>query len=128
MTNGERVRALWGDMTDQNWDRLEGYFTPDAVIDWPNTGERFDPHGYMRANSEYPGRWDITVERVEENGDSAISVVRIELRGGEISFFAVSFFTFDEAGQISRLTEYFGDNGDAPEWRRKLGIARPITD
>ena len=31
-----------------------------------------------------------------------------------------------DSGKIVRLDEYWGDDGPAPEWRRALGIGRPI--
>lgn len=124
--NDKKVRLLWDDMANQRWNKLEGYFSSEAVIDWPNTNERFTPNGYMRANSEYPGRWDIDVVRTEECGGTVISVVKITLHDGDVSFYATSFFTFGDDGRIVRLTEYFGDNAPAPEWRQAMGIAKPI--
>ena len=119
------VTAFWRDVAAQDRQALEAYFAPGAAVFWHNTNERFSAEEYIRANCEYPGEWRGEVERVELAGEAAISVVRVWLDDDSASFHAVSFFTFT-GGVISRLDEYWGDDGEAPEWRRKLGLGSAI--
>lgn len=52
------ILALWQAIAEQDEARLSRFFTADAEILWPNTGERFDLAGYLRANCDYPGQWN----------------------------------------------------------------------
>lgn len=117
MTPAERVRALWSDMAQRKWDALPFHFLPDAQISWPNTGERFTAEEFGALNAAYPERWDITVERLETMPSLAISVVRVRSEDRRTSFHAVSFFEL-EGDKIRRLTEYWGEDGPPPQWRR----------
>lgn len=96
---------------------LAGHFAPDAVIRWPNTREVFTVEEFVRANSEYPGDWQIAVERATEE----LSVIRASM--GEDEYRAVSLFRFN-GDKITELTEYWGDVGDPPAWRREKGIGQ----
>ena len=120
MTPLERVRALWADMNARNWDALPAHFAPDAVILWPNTGERFTLEAFQAVNAAYPGRWNIAVERLVETPSLVVFVVRVQDEEGDVSFHAVSFFEFD-GDRIEALTEYWGQDGAPPEWRMPKG-------
>lgn len=117
MTPAERVRALWADMARRKWDALPSHFVLDALISWPNTGERFTAEEFRVLNAAYPGHWDITVERLETMPLLAISVVRVRSEDRRTSFHAVSFFEL-EGDRIRKLTEYWGKDGPPPQWRR----------
>lgn len=117
------VTELWLCMNDQKWGELERFFTPDATIYWPNTREKFTVEDFILANSRYPGDWKIDIQRLEETGNTVISVVKVSMADAEVSFHAVSFFEFSEVRQrIQRAYEYWGEDGEPPEWRKKLGI------
>ena len=113
------IKNLWGDIDVQNWGNLSSYFEPNAVINWPNTKEQFTVAEFVRANAEYPGNWKITLQRTEEIGNLVISVVLVELEDGDTAFTAVSFFEFQH-NLIDRLTEYWGDVAEPPEWRNNM--------
>ena len=120
----ERALSLWQAIHRQDWDALADFFAPDAQIFWHNTRERFTPGEFVRANSEYPGDWTVTVERAEEWGD--LVVTAIQTRAGEASFHAVSFFQMGEDGRIVRLDEYWGGDGPPPRWRIDKQIGTPM--
>lgn len=120
----EAVKGLWADMNAQNWAALAGYFTPDASIRWPNTREEFTPAEFVRVNSEFPGDWGIEVRRLDACGRDAVSVVQVRLLPQGPSFHAVSFFVFDETGKITELVEYWGDDGEPPQWRTEKQIGK----
>ncbi len=55
MTKSETIQALWQAVILQKAPDMARYFTEDAMILWPNSGERFTLPEYLRANCEYPG-------------------------------------------------------------------------
>lgn len=115
----DTIRALWQAAAEQDEERLARFFTPDARVFWPNTDERFDLTGYLRANCDYPGRWSGEVERIA--GDGGYSVARVWSEEG-IAARAVTFYRWRN-GRIAQMTEYWGDIGPAPEWRIKKSLA-----
>lgn len=118
------AHAFWHAVARQDAHALAAFFSPDAVVRWHCTNERFTATAFVRANCEYPGEWRGAVERVEPIPGGMVTVARVE--GGGLAFHAVSFFGLDEAGLITTLDEYWGDDGDAPSWRQALGLAQPI--
>ena len=57
MDYGTIIHRLWRAVSAQDRAALAGFFTEDAVILWPNTGEAFTLPEYLRANCDYPGQW-----------------------------------------------------------------------
>ena len=110
-------------VTRQDAEELRTYFAPDAAVFWHNTNERFTAEEYIRANCAYPGSWEAAVERVEAAGPRIIVVARVW--DGATVCRVVSFIEL-AGGQIRRLDEYWGDVGEAPAWRRAMGIGRAI--
>lgn len=121
----ERVRDLWNAVHRQAWEELAGFFLPDAEIYWHNTNERFTVSEFVRANREYPGDWSVTIQRLEATETAVVSVVRVRLSEGGAAFHATSFFQFRD-GIISRLDEYWGDDGPPPQWRQEKKLGTPI--
>ena len=107
------IFAFWQAVADQEEAALAQFFTPDAEIFWPNTGERFDLNGYLRANCDYPGQWTGKVEKIALDGSYSIS--RVWSREGAAAR-AVTFYQWRN-GKIAQMTEYWGDIGPAPDWR-----------
>lgn len=69
------IISLWQAVAAQDEHKLAQFFTVDARIFWPNTGERFDLPGYLRANCDYPGQWSGQVEKVAEDGSYSVARV-----------------------------------------------------
>ena len=109
-------------VVSQDEDGLREFFWPTASVCWPNTGEQFTVDEYLRANCDYPGIWTGQVERVEQAGATTIVVARIS---AGTSFYVTSFILVVD-GLIERLDEYWGDVGDAPRWRKDMGIGTSI--
>ena len=125
MDNRQVARALWDTMNKHEWNDLLNYFSKDAVINWHNTNEKFTIEDFITANSTYPGNWHIEIERIEQIGDKVITVVCVVIEDEDISFHATSFFTFDEK-KIIQLDEYWGVDGEPPEWRIDMRLGRFI--
>ncbi len=117
--------SYWEAVLSQNEDAIVSFFHQDALIRWHNTNEQFTVEEFLRANCDYPGSWDGTVERIEQLGDLRITVTHVFSKDGALSFHVTSFLKI-EGGKICLLDEYWGDDGPAPQWRQDLNIGRPI--
>jgi len=111
------------DVVTQNADALKSYFTPNAIICWHDSNEQFTTSEYIRANCEYPGKWHGEMQRVELIDNGIVIVTKIS--SSESTHLVTSFIRLTN-GKINRLDEYFSDCGEAPEWRQKMNIGRPI--
>ena len=119
------LSAYWSAVLEQREGALAAFFCPGAEVFWPNTNECFTAAEFVRANCAYPGSWAGEIQRIVETGGQIITAVRVWDRNSAASFHVVSFFRLRE-GKILRLEEYWGDDGEAPRWRREMGIGRPI--
>ena len=75
-------------------------------MNWHNTNEQFTVEEFIRANCEYPGRWDGEVERVEVQGGLVITATRVWAAGGGPSYHVVSFIR-TEGERIVSVDEYW---------------------
>ena len=66
-----------------------------------------------------------TVERIENRGNLTVTAVSVYTKDRSMSFHVVSFMRI-EKDQICSLDEYWGDDGEAPRWRRDMKIGSPI--
>lgn len=119
------LNSFWRDVARQDATALKTYFTPTANICWHNSNECFNVDEYIIANCEYPGEWQGEIERLEECGLFFVTVTRVWLSDMSASFHVTSFFEFSEE-KISKLDEYWGDDGVAPQWRLEKKIGKPI--
>ena len=52
-------------------------------MNWHCTNEHFTVDEFIQANCEYPGQWDGKIERIENVGDTVITVVRVYSKEGK---------------------------------------------
>lgn len=123
----QTIRAFWKAVLAQEREELSAYFTPDAVIRWHCTNEQFTVDEYIRANCDYPGKWDGTIERIDKTEAGYVTAVKVFPADYSASYHVVSFIVL-ENNRILSLDEYWADDGDAPEWRKKIRIGIPITE
>ncbi|MBR0461131.1 MAG: nuclear transport factor 2 family protein [Erysipelotrichaceae bacterium] len=119
------TERFWKDILEQNEKALPDYFHPDAVIRWHCTNEKFTVNEFICANCEYPGSWDGEIERIESLGSKLITAINVYPRDRSASFHVVSFFELKD-GLIMSLDEYWSDDGEAPSWRKEMGVGKPI--
>ena len=119
------VEQFWKDTLAQNRDALSGYFCHDSVIRWHCTNEQFTVQEFIQANCDYPGEWDGIIERKHVIGDKIITVVKVFPEDKSASFHVTSFFGLKD-NLISTLDEYWADDGEAPDWRKQMGIGKAI--
>jgi hypothetical protein len=93
--------------------------TPDAITRWPQSGERITgAMACVRVYENYPGGPPAyRIERITGEGDAWVA----ELVGdyGDERWRIVSIIEF-EGTRIARMTDYFGADFPAPDWRRDL--------
>lgn len=120
-SNEEIVKSFWTLFDQAEFAQAGQLMAQAAQIRWWNTRELFaDRDSFIEANRAYPGRWRISLERLESIGDLVITVVKVE--NADASLYATSFFALQE-GLIVRIDEYWGDNSEPPEWRRQAALA-----
>ena len=119
------IQTFWKDVLAQDREAIRAYFHEDAYVNWHCTNERFTVEEFIRANCDYPGKWDGDVERIEENGDLIVTVTHVYPKDRSASFHAVSFIRM-HAGKIASVDEYWSDDGPAPQWRQVMKIGKPI--
>lgn len=116
---------FWKSIVSQNPDEIRTYFKKSAIIRWHNTKELYNLEEFLRVNCEYPKRWDCEVERIEIVDNLIITVTRVFSLDSNVSVHATSFLKIED-GQIISLDEYWGDDGDIPQWRLDMKIGRKI--
>jgi ketosteroid isomerase-like protein len=117
------------------WDRIGDYFTDDAVLEYPQSGERFRGLPNIRAQFEnYPGLGPgtseltelvsaaqyaltpaYTVITVEGSADRGTAVVRVRYPDGSL-WWAINLYELRD-GRIAHSRSYFAPDFEAPEWR-----------
>lgn len=119
------IKCFWEDVLSQNAESLRGYFHKEAIIRWHCSNELFTVSEYIRANCEYPGRWEGEIERIEYTEDSIITAVSVYPSDKSVSFHVVSFCKL-ENDLIVEMDEYWSDDGVAPVWRQRMNVGKPI--
>ncbi|SDA52244.1 hypothetical protein SAMN02910368_01036 [Lachnospiraceae bacterium G11] len=119
------ARAFWKDIITQNRSELSSFFCDDAVIRWHCTNEQFTVEEYIRANCDYPGKWKGEIERLEEFGSEIILVGKVQSEDEMITCHVTSFIRLRDE-KVVEMDEYWADDGEAPSWRKELGIGIPI--
>lgn len=119
------IKQFWIAVLGQNAEAIRKYFHPDAYVNWHNTNEHFTVEEFIQANCEYPGKWDGEVERTVCNGDLVITATHVYAKDRTLSFHVTSFFKIRN-GKIASIDEYWGNDGEAPQWRLEMGIGSRI--
>lgn len=115
--NEHIVKKFWNLMSDGMFDEIRELMEENADAWLPNTRELFRGRDkYINFNKKYPGRWIITLDKIFSKNDIVVSAVKVEAGDKSSSFYANSFFTIND-GLISEIVEYWGDNGEPPQWR-----------
>lgn len=119
------IKAFVAAVLRQDADELRTCFHPDAYVNWHNTNEHFTVEEYIRANCEYPGQWMGEMEQFIETEDRIVVATHVHSMDGKISCHCTSFIRFEDDKIIS-MDEYWGDDGEAPQWRQEMHIGTQI--
>ena len=119
------IKEFWKDVLAQDQEAIRRHFCDDAYVNWHCTNEHFTVEEFIKANCEYPGKWDGVIERIENTGDIVITAVHVYQKDRSQSFHMISFIRIKQDKIIS-VDEYWSDDGLAPEWRKKMKIGKHI--
>ncbi len=119
------IHKFWAAVLSQNAVAIRAFFVPTAYVNWHNTNEHFTVEEFIRANCEYPGDWTGQVEKEIQAGDTIITATHVASKDGKLSFHVTSFIQVQD-GKIVAVDEYWGDDGEAPQWRQDMKIGRKI--
>lgn len=132
------LRTFSDAVNRQEWDRLGDVFHADAVLEYPQSGERFRGLANIRAQFENypemdPGASELqeviggtmyvltpayTVVGVEGSGDRGVAIIRVRYPDNS-TWFAINLYELRD-GQIARSRAFFAPEFESPEWRRRL--------
>jgi ketosteroid isomerase-like protein len=100
-----------------DFDAMDEVFADDAVVEYPQSGERIRGRANIRAVEEnYPVLPKVTIRRKLVVGDLAVVESDLDYQGKPYQ--EVSIFEFRD-GKVNRLTQYFPEPFEAPESRAR---------
>ncbi|SEN78006.1 nuclear transport factor 2 family protein [Actinacidiphila rubida] len=122
-----RIRAAieehWRASERGDTDAEHAVYATDAVLDYPQSGERFRGRATIAAQrGGHPADRHFTVRRITGHGDLWVSECVITYDGEPT--FSVSVMEFAD-GQVVHETQYFADPFDAPASRAALAEPTP---
>lgn len=113
------VGALWSAAEARDWSTYASFFAEDVLVDMPPTRERLvGRDAWVRFNSDYPGEWHAKIQRIVADDDGAVSWVEVHI--GDQSETGISFFTFDGAGKVDTIRDFWPVSYDPPTGREHL--------
>jgi hypothetical protein len=97
-------------------------YTHDAVLEFPQSGERFEGVVNIREwRSRAPGSIAFDIGRIRGAGDFWVAEIQIRYDGGA-PHHGVDLIEIDD-DKIARETIYVGEPFEAPEWRAQWRVA-----
>lgn len=113
--NKRVVERLIQCINDRKIEVMDELLHEDAVMDWPQSGERVVGGDNRRAvYGAFPQLPTITPRRMVGGGDLVVAEASLDY-GGPV-FATVFIFEFRD-GKIARETAYWSEPFEAPEWR-----------
>jgi SnoaL-like domain len=99
-------------------DRAHAMYHDDAVLEFPQSGERFvGVENFREWRREYPAPTTPEIQEVRGGGDVWVAEITISYEGGPRNF-GVSILEFREE-KIARESIYVAEGWEAPEWRAR---------
>jgi hypothetical protein len=103
-------------------DRAHAMYTEDAVLEFPQSGERFAGIENMREwRSNYPADTSFEFREVRGRDDLWITELAVSYDGGPQNF-GVAIHEL-RGDKIARETIYYAESFEAPEWRSRWRAA-----
>ncbi len=119
-----RLEQHWRASEDGDGDAEHAIYAPDAVLDYPQSGERFRGRWKIAAQrGGHPAERHFTIVRIRGGGDLWVSECVITYDG--VPSYSVSIMEFG-ADLVIHETQYFADPFRAAASRAAL--AEPIPD
>ncbi|WP_136709802.1 nuclear transport factor 2 family protein [Agromyces sp. H66] len=118
MNGRETVEALIATLNAGNVDGMDAVFHEDAVMEWPQSGERIvggdNRRGVYHAFPRLP---KITPRRLTGEGD--LWVAEADLDYGDGAVYQTVFIFELRDGKIAKETAYWTQPFPAPDWRAR---------
>ena len=90
----------------------------DAVLEFPQSGERFDGVGNLREwRSNYPASTQVEFREIRGRDDLWVAEISISYDGGP-PYLGISILEF-RGDRIARESIYVTEHWEAPEWRAR---------
>jgi ketosteroid isomerase-like protein len=119
----DRIREHWAASERGDADAEHEIYAADAILDYPQSGERFRSRAKIRAQrGGHPAERHFTVRRISGQGDLWISECVITYDGSPTH--SVSIMEFAD-GLVAHETQYFADPFPAAPSRASLADAIP---
>jgi hypothetical protein len=116
------VEEHWHASERGDSDAEHAIYATDAVLDYPQSGERFHGRETIAAQrGGHPADRHFTLLRITGHGEVLISECVISYDG--VPTYSVSIMEFDQE-LVVHETQYFADPFGAPAWR--LALAQPM--
>ena len=116
MSGRETIEALIATLNAGDVDGMDAVFHENAVMDWPQSGERIiggdNRRGVYRSFPQLP---TITPRRIVGEGDLWVAEAMLDYGDG-VPYQTVFIFELRD-GKIARETAYWSQPFPAPEWR-----------
>jgi ketosteroid isomerase-like protein len=116
MSPDEIVRSFFERMQARDWDGAGELLASDLVVDFTETGERFEGAGFLAMNRAYPEGWTIEVVETLAVGHRVAAQVKVT-QPPEV-FWCAGFYTVGD-GVIADGVEHWVTERSAepPAWR-----------
>jgi hypothetical protein len=132
----EQIMRGWAEVVrTQEWDRMAEFVNEDALLEYPQSGERFRGIANIRATFEnYPGLEPNTSEleeiiggatyaltpnytlvTVDGSGERGTSIIRVRYPDGS-RWWAVNLYRLRD-GKIAHFRAFFAPEFEPPDWR-----------
>jgi hypothetical protein len=123
MTFKEVIEEHWRASEDNNIQVEHAIYASDAILDYPQSGERFTGRAAISAQrGGHPADRHFTVLRISGDGHLWVSECIITYDG--VPTYSVSIMQF-ESNLVVHETQYFTDKFSPPPWRAALAKPMP---
>jgi hypothetical protein len=113
------VERYWAAANAREWGAFADLLADDVVYTLPQTRERISGRErYVEFNREYPGDWQVRIERVTAEPGQAVSWTLFST--GLEKLHAITFFTADAEGRIATVTDFWPEPYEPPPGREHL--------
>ena len=122
-----RIRQHWEASERGDGDAEHAIYAEDAVLDYPQSGERFRGRATIRAQrGGHPAERHFAVRRIRGAGDLWVSECVITYDGAPTS--SISIMELGGDGLVTHETQYFADPFPASPARAALAETIPPDD
>ncbi|HEX2288055.1 MAG TPA: nuclear transport factor 2 family protein, partial [Gaiellaceae bacterium] len=105
-------------------DRASEIYHEDAILEFPQSGERFDGvENFREWRRMYPAKVELEIVRLRGRDDLWVAEMRVRYDGGPWNYGPAIYEFRDE--KVSRETIYVAETWEAPKWRARWRAAPP---